>query len=81
MPTETRYSVHANGNGMYSVVYYCYDKKCPARTKEKPWPRSDGHQEMVTIISKKENKYRRRRWICDHCNKQMTGVVNANDFA
>jgi hypothetical protein len=35
----------------------------------------------VNLISKKGNTYRRRRWCCNHCGKEMTGAVNANDFA
>jgi hypothetical protein len=81
MPSERRYSVHANGDGCYWVTYYCYDSNCPARTKEKPWPRSEGELKWVNLISKKGNTYRRRRWCCNHCGKEMTGAVNANDFA
>jgi hypothetical protein len=80
MSVEMRYSIHAN-NGHYLVTYYCYDDKCPARTEKEPWPRSDGYRKKVTLISKKGNKYNRHRWFCSHCNKEMTGTVNANDFA
>ena len=75
MTMELKYSQEAN-NGHYWVNYYCYNDKCPARTKEKPWPRSDGKQKWVQCISKKGNPYKRKRWICKHCGEEMQGVIN-----
>lgn len=80
MPVVSRYSMYAN-NGNYYVTYYCYGTNCPARTDKEPWPHSNGHLKQIELISKKGNKYKRKRWHCDHCGKEMSGTVNANDFA
>lgn len=68
-------------NGYYLVTYYCYDNNCPVRTEKKPWPRSDGQLKWVDCISKKGTTYRRKKMVCVHCNKQMSGSVSASDFA
>lgn len=80
MTIEARYSEEAR-NGTYIVTYYCYNDRCPVRTKEKPYPRSDGELKWVQCISKKGNTYRRKKWVCIHCGEVMQGTINANDFA
>jgi len=76
----TKFSNDAN-EGYYMVSYYCYADRCPGRTKDKPWPTSDGIYKWKTMISKKGNRYRRLRVCCEHCDEEMSGTVSANDFA
>lgn len=64
----------------FVVNYYCYHDDCPGRTKEKPWPKQDGTYKYTTVISKKGTAYRRKRWVCDHCGKVMTGTVSMYVF-
>jgi len=52
MTMELKYSQEAN-NGYYWVTYYCYNDKCPVRTKENPWPRSDGEQNGYNVFLRK----------------------------
>ena len=80
MTIEAHYSEEAR-NGTYIVTYYCYNDRCPVRTPEKPYPRSDGERKYITVISKKGNPYRKKTWICKHCGEEMQGTINANDFA
>jgi len=67
--------------GVYTVTYYCYNAKCPIRTKKEPWPRSDGIKKWIKKISKKGNMYRKKIWVCEYCGKEMNGTFDANVFA
>jgi hypothetical protein len=70
-----------NPNSYYWIIYYCYDNKCPARTKEQPYPSSDGEYKYVTVIIKKGKPYKRKQVVCKHCGKIMQGTIDANIFA
>jgi hypothetical protein len=56
---------------------YCYNSKCSPRTKEKPWPRSDGEYKRVTVTSKKGTQYKRKLFVCQHCGERMQFVASA----
>ncbi len=47
-------------------VPYCYEDDCPARTPEKPWPRSD-------------YELKKGKPICKHCGKVMTWTFSMFD--
>jgi hypothetical protein len=80
MNSVFRKSIHAN-SGFYIVTFYCYNSKCPSKTKKEPWPHSDGEEKSTKFISKKGTIYYKKQYVCKHCNEVMTGAFNAEDFA
>ncbi len=75
------YKEHPDANyNPFPVQYYCYENNCTGREKYHGSPHSEGSYKWTTVISKKGNSYRRKRWICDHCGKVMTGTVSMYVF-
>jgi hypothetical protein len=75
------FKTHPEANcNPYPVDYYCYNTDCPPRQGEYKYPRQDGTYKWATIISRKGNSYRSKRWVCDHCGRVMTGTVSMFTF-
>lgn len=64
---------------MNLTQYYCYEDKCPGRTPEKPWPKSDMEFKRVEVTSRKGTKYKRKLWACKHCSEPMTPTWSVYD--
>lgn len=62
------------------MQYYCYNNKCPIRTKEQPWPRSDGEYKSTKIISRNGKSYYRKEMVCKHCGEIMTKTISLSEL-
>ena len=79
MATEYKSHPEANYNP-FPVDYYCYEKDCKGRENNHGAPCSDGTYKYTTVLSKKGNPYRRKRWVCNHCGAVIAGTVSVYVF-
>jgi len=81
MGRAVEFKTHPEANyNPFPVKYYCYYDDCPGRTKDDPCPKQDGTYRYIKVKSKKGNFYYRKRWVCDHCGRVMTGTVSMYVF-
>jgi hypothetical protein len=65
---------------MFDITrYYCYEQDCPGRTKEEPWPKSDGVYKSIKIIPESRKPYYRRKYVCKHCGNPMTATRSLSE--